>query len=257
MSDDAFAPPFRRAGASSAVVLALFVGLLVASLARLAVTGPGRKPLEAILTPLGLSLAAAGLATLLAALLGIPAGLYLARTRTPGAFLGLLLDIPLVLSPVAIGTALLLFLRDPPGLWLEQALGVTFRFPGVVLAQFTVVLALVVRTATAAFAQADLTWEKHAATYGATRWFILTRVTLPAAKPGLAAGLVLAFARALGEFGATVTVAGTIPGRTETLATGLYLALAAGELRLAAQLALVLVLVAVVVLAAIRRWERR
>ncbi|MCS7182768.1 MAG: ABC transporter permease subunit, partial [Thermoanaerobaculum sp.] len=159
--------------------------------------------------------------------------------------------------PVALGTALLLFLREPPGAWLEAAVGFTFRFPGVVLAQFTVVLALMVRTATAAFAHVPAEWEQHAFTYGAQPFFVLTRVTLPIAKPGLLAGLVLSFARALGEFGATVTVAGTIPGRTETLATGLYLALAAGELRLAAQLALLLVIAAALVLLLVRRWEGR
>lgn len=249
--------PFGLAAASSAAVLALFVLWLLAGLGRLALTGPGRQPAASVLLPLGLSLAAATSATALALLLGVPAGWWLARSRWAGrAWLGVLLDLPLVLSPVALGTALLLFLQFPPGSLLESWIGMTFRFPGVVLAQFTVVLALVVRTATAAFSQASSELEKHAITYGATRWFLLTRVTLPAARPGLLAAGVLAFGRALGEFGATVTVAGTIPGRTETLATGVYMALSAGELRLAAQLAVILVLAAASALALVRRWEK-
>jgi len=249
------ANPFGVAAASSALVLAAFVALLLANLGHLALTGPGRQPAAAVLTPLGLSLAAATLATGLAFLLGVPAAYFLARSSGKAAFLlGLVLDLPLVLSPIAIGTALLLFLHKPPGSLLEQLFGFTFRFAGVVLAQFTVVLSVVVRTATAAFSQTNPLWERHAALYGASRPFILRHVTLPAAKPGLLAALALAFGRALGEFGATVTLAGTIPGRTETLATGISMALASGELRLAAQLAWILVAAAAVVLLLLRRW---
>ncbi len=250
--------PFGLAGASSAVVLALFVALLLANLGLLAATGPGRQPAMAALLPLFLSLAAAALATFLAFALGVPAAYVLARRRAGWvAAAGWLLDLPLVLSPIAVGTALLLFLQRAPGSWMESLVGFTFRFPGVVLAQFTVVLALVVRTASAAFAHVDPLWERQASLYGASRFFILTRVTLPAARPGLQAALVLAFGRALGEFGATVTVAGTIPGRTETLATGVAMALASGELRLAAQLSLLLVATAGAVLLLLRRWEGR
>lgn len=250
--------PFGLASVSSACVLALFVALLLGNLGHLALTGPGRQPAGAVLTPLALSLGAAAAATGLALVLGVPAAYFLARTTHRAAsVLGLLLDLPLVLSPVAIGTALLLFLHRPPGALLEEWVGFTFRFPGVVLAQFTVVLAVVVRTATAAFAQANPAWERHAALYGATRRFILLRVTLPAAKPGLLAALALAFGRALGEFGATVTLAGTIPGRTETVATGIAMALASGELRLAARLSWVLVATAAIVLLLLRRWGER
>lgn len=249
--------PFGLAAATSAVALGLFVLLLLANLGLLAATGPGRKPPAALFSPLLLSVVAACLATLLAAALGIPAGYFLARSPRPWKVsLGLLLDLPLVLSPIVVGTAILLFLRQPPGSLLEKLVGFTFRFPGVVLAQFTVVFALIVRTSSAAFAQANPSWERHAALYGASRMFILTRVTLPTAKRGLLAGIAMAFGRALGEFGATVTVAGTIPGRTETMATGVAMALASGELRLAAQLALVLVVTAAILLLLLRRWDR-
>lgn len=251
------ASPFGLAAATSALALALFVLLLLGNLGFLAATGPGKQPPQALLSPLLLSLAAACLATLVALLLGVPAAYFLARSQSRWKVaLAWLLDLPLVLSPIAVGTALLLFLRHPPGSFLERSLGFTFRFSGVVLAQFTVVLALVVRTAAAAFAQTNPFWERHAALYGASRSFILTQVTLPAAKPGLLAAAALAFGRALGEFGATVTVAGTIPGRTETLTTGVAMALASGELRLAAELSLLLVLAASGVLLLLHRWER-
>lgn len=249
--------PFGLAAATSAVALGVFVVLLLGNLGYLAATGPGRQPLRALFSPLLLSVTAASLATLFAAALGVPAAYFLARSRHPWTLiLGLFLDLPLVLSPIVVGTAILLFLRQPPGSLLESLVGFTFRFPGVVLAQFTVVFALIVRTASAAFAQANPLWERHAALYGASRMFILTRVTLPTAKRGLLAALAMAFGRALGEFGATVTVAGTIPGRTETMATGVAMALASGELRMAAQLALVLVVTAGILLLFLRRWDR-
>ncbi len=244
--------------ATTVAVLTLFLLLLLVALARLAVTGPGERSLAPIAPLLVLSLAAAVSATGAALVLGVPAALWLARRRFPGRrLLTTLLDLPTMLSPVAVGTALLLFLRDPPGAWLDHAVGVTFAFAGVVLAQFTVVVALVVRTAEAAFTQVDPRLERLAALYGAGRARTFWRVTLPLARPGLLAAAVLAFARSLGEFGATVTVAGTIPGRTETLATGIYLALGSGDLALAARLALILALAAGAVLLAVRRLGER
>jgi molybdate transport system permease protein len=248
-------PPVAGALAATTVaVLAAFLLLLVVALARLAASGPGPRAAAAILPLLGLSLLAAATASFFALLLGVPAAFWLARSACRGRdALTTLLDLPTMLSPVAIGTALLLFLRDPPGAWLEHAVGVSFAFAGVVLAQFTVVVALVVRASEAAFAHVDARLERLAALYGASRARVFFRVTLPLARPGLVAAAVLAFARALGEFGATVTVAGTIPARTETVATGIFLALGAGDLALAARLALILVAVAGIVLLGVRR----
>jgi molybdate transport system permease protein len=254
------ATPRRSLGpitTSTVAVLGLFLVLLLLSLARLAVAGPGERTAAAIGSPLAVSLAAASIATVLALFLGVPAALWLARARFRGRdLLTTLLDLPTMLSPIAIGTALLLFLRDPPGAWLDGAFDLTFAFGGIVLAQFTVVTALVVRAAEAAFAGVDTRLESLAELFGASRTRVFWRVTLPLARPGLGAAAVLAFARALGEFGATVTVAGTIPGRTETLATGIFLALGAGELALAARLALILAAVAGSVLLVVRRLLR-
>jgi molybdate transport system permease protein len=235
------------------VVLALFLLLLLAALARLAVEGPERGGGARIAALLTTSLAAAALATCLALVIGIPSALWLARREFRGRrLLDTLVDLPTMLSPVAVGTALVLFLRDPPGAWLDRSFNVLFGFAGVVLAQFTIVVALVVRTAEAAFAAVDPRLEQLAELHGAPRRRVLWKVTLPLARPGLLAAAVLAFARALGEFGATATVAGTIPGRTETLATGVFVALESGELALAARLALILVAAAGTVLLLLR-----
>ncbi len=242
---------------STLLVLLVFFLLLIGGLGQLAATGPERGGSEQIGVLLAGSLAAAFVSTSLALLLGIPAALWLARHRFRGRELvTTFLDLPTMLSPVAVGTALVLFLRTPPGSWLDASFGVLFAFPGVILAQFTVVVALVIRTATAAFAGVDTRLERLAELHGASRHRIFTKVTLPLAAPGLLAAAVLAFARALGEFGATVTVAGMIPGRTETLSTGIFLALESGNLALAARLSLLLVLVAGVVLLLFQRLMR-
>ncbi len=242
-----------RLAATTVAVLVGYLALLLGALARLAATGPGGgggTPLPALLA---VSLGAALLATAAALVLGVPAALWLARAR-PGVrrALSTVLDVPTMLSPVAVGTAVLLLLREPPGAWADRALGIVFGFPGVVLAQFTVVVALVVRAAEAAFARVDPGLERLAALHGASRARVLRDVTLPMAAPGLLAAAVLAFARALGEFGATVTVAGTVPGRTETLASGIFLAIESGDLARAATLSLALVAVAAVALVAMR-----
>ncbi|RMF85139.1 MAG: ABC transporter permease subunit [Nitrospirae bacterium] len=245
-----------RPAATTAAALAAYLLLLLAGLGRLAAR-PAEEPV-AWAGLLGVSLAAAACATGLALLVGVPAALWLARTRLPGRrLLTTLLDLPTMLSPVAVGTAIVLALQLPPGRWAESGIGLLFAFPGVVAAQFTVVVALVVRAAEAAFAGVDPRLERLAELHGASRLRILWRVTLPLARPGLLAAAVLAFARALGEFGATVTVAGTLPGRTETLATGLYLALESGALAVAARLALVLAAVAAAVLLLLRALGER
>jgi len=237
--------------ATTAAALVAYLLLLLLGLARLAAQ-PAEAPLH-LLPLLGLSLAAALCATLLALAVGVPAALWLSRTHLPGRRLvTTLLDLPTMLSPVAVGTAIVLALRAPPGSWLEGGVGLLFAFPGVVAAQFTVVVALVVRASEAAFVGVDPRLERLAELHGASKRRILWRVTLPLARPGLLAAAVLAFARALGEFGATVTVAGTLPGRTETLATGLYIALESGHLAVAARLALLLVAVAAAVLLLLR-----
>jgi molybdate transport system permease protein len=170
------------------------------------------------------------LAALAATALAIPPAIaiawVLARGRFPGrALLETLVSLPLVVPPVATGLLLLYVFgrRGPLGAALATAgLDIVFTWRGVVLAMAIMGLPLVVRTARAAFEQVDVRYEQVAATLGARPLRVFFSISLPLAARGVIAGAVLGFARALGEFGATIMIAGNIPGRTRTLATAIY-----------------------------------
>jgi molybdate transport system permease protein len=169
-------------------------------------------------------------AALAATALAIPPAIaiawVLARGRFPGrALLETLVSLPLVVPPVATGLLLLYVFgrRGPLGAALASAgLEVVFTWRGVVLAMAIMGLPLIVRTARAAFEQVDVRYEHVAATLGARPLRVFFSISLPLAARGVIAGGVLGFARALGEFGATIMIAGNIPGRTRTLATAIY-----------------------------------
>ncbi|EEP69861.1 ABC molybdate transporter inner membrane subunit [Micromonospora sp. ATCC 39149] len=142
------------------------------------------------------------------------------------------------------------------GGWLDAAFGVTLPFTtaGVVLAEAFVAMPFLVIAVEGALRAADTRYEEAAATLGAGRWTTFTHVTLPLVAPGVAAGAVLCWARALGEFGATITFAGNFPGRTQTMPLAVYLALET-DLEAAIVLSLVLLAVSVAILAGLRdRW---
>ncbi|WP_345431689.1 ABC transporter permease [Actinoallomurus vinaceus] len=212
-----------------------------------------------ILEALRLSLVSATLATLFCLLVGVPLAWVLARVDFPGRRLvRALVTVPLVLPPVVGGVALLLALgrNGLAGRWLDRWFGVTLPFTtaGVVVAEAFVALPFLVISVEGAVRAADLRYEDAAATLGATRWTTFRRVTLPLIAPGVGAGAVLCWARALGEFGATITFAGNFPGRTQTMPLAVYLALE-NDPQAAIVLSLVLLAVSVIVLAGLRgRW---
>ncbi|HEY7486050.1 MAG TPA: ABC transporter permease [Streptosporangiaceae bacterium] len=212
-----------------------------------------------VLDALRLSLITATLATALCLVLGVPLAWLLARVEFPGRrVVRALVTVPLVLPPVVGGVALLLVLgrRGIVGQWLDQAFGFSLPFTtaGVVVAETFVAMPFLVISVEGALRAADLRFEEAAATLGATRWTVFRRVTLPLVVPGVAAGATLSWARALGEFGATITFAGNFPGRTQTMPLGVYLALETDP-EAAIVLSLVLLAVSVVVLASLRdRW---
>ncbi len=191
--------------------------------------------------------------------LGVPLAWVLARAEFPGRRLvRALVTVPLVLPPVVGGVALLLVFgrRGLIGSWLNDTFGVSLPFTtaGVVVAEAFVAMPFLVISVEGALRGADARYEEAAATLGASRWTAFRRVTLPLIAPGVAAGAVLCWARALGEFGATITFAGNFPGRTQTMPLAVYLALEQ-DLDAAIVLSLLLLLVSVTILAALRdKW---
>ncbi|MFE0462161.1 molybdate ABC transporter permease subunit [Kitasatospora sp. NPDC058965] len=258
----------RRASRTPPVALLLpaLLGLLflVLPLVGLLVRAPwGELPEqlsgEEVWEALRLSLVCATSATAVSLVLGVPLAWLLARTRFPGQRLvRALVTLPLVLPPVVGGVALLLVLgrNGIVGRWLDSAFGLTLPFttPGVVLAETFVAMPFLVISVEGALRAADPRYEEAAATLGASRLTAFRRVTLPLVAPGVAAGAVLAWARALGEFGATITFAGNFPGRTQTMPLAVYLAME-NDPAAAIALSLVLLAVSVAVLAGLRgRW---
>lgn len=217
---------------------------------------------ESVLEALVLSMVTATLATAVCLVLGVPLAALLARAaawRTlPRRLLRAAVTVPLVLPPVVGGIALLLLLgrRGLVGGLLDEWFGVTVPFTtgAVVLAQVFVALPFLVFAVEGALRSADRRTELAAATLGASRWQVFRHVTLPLVAPGVAAGAVLCFTRALGEFGATITFAGSLPGVTRTLPIASYLAMQTDPDE-AVALALLLLAVSVVVLLTLRdRW---
>ena len=186
------------------------------------------------LDALALSVRVAVLATLLNAVVGIPLAWTLARRRFRGrGAVDLLVTLPLVLPPTVTGYYLIVLLgrRGWLGAPLYAATGwtVAFTWYAAVIAATLMALPLLVRTARAAIESVDRDLEKAALTLGRSEWRVALEVTLPLARNGILAGLVLAFARALGEFGATLMLAGNIPGRTQTVPLAIYTAVQTGE----------------------------
>jgi molybdate transport system permease protein len=244
--------------AALALICALF---LFAPLLALVARAPWRGLLEELGRPeirqaLALSLRTSLMATALTLLFGVPLAWVLARCAFPGrAFVRALALLPLVLPPVVGGVALLLVLGrlGVVGSLLESAFDVRlFGTPaGVIVAETFVALPFLVLTVEAALRAMDTRYEEAAATLGAGRWMVFWRVTMPAVVPALGAGTVLAWARALGEFGATITFAGNAPGATQTVPLAVFVELQRG-LDGAIALSLVLVAVSLAIIVAMR-----
>jgi molybdate transport system permease protein len=210
---------------------------------------------------LRLSLWTSTAATAVSLVIGVPLAWVLARTDFPGIrLLRALVTLPLVLPPVVGGVALLLAFgrRGFVGRYLDEWFGITVPFSpaAVVMAETFVAMPFLIVTVEGALRSADLGFEEAAATLGASKMTVFRRITVPLVAPSLGAGAVLCWARALGEFGATITFAGSFPGRTETMPIAVYYALETDP-EAAIVLSLVLLLVSVIVLVTLRdRWLR-
>jgi molybdate transport system permease protein len=246
---------------------AIGVAFLVLPLVGLLVRAPWRSAPSLlrrgdVTTALRLSLETATISTVFALVLGVPIAWLLARTRFPArSLLRALCTLPLVLPPVAGGIALLLAYgrRGVVGEWLLRAFGVSLPFTtaGVVVAETFVAMPFLIVAVEGSLRGLDARYDAAAASLGASRSFTFRHVTLPLVAPGIAAGAVLCWARALGEFGATITFAGSYPGTTQTMPLQVYLTLQ-DDPQAAIVLSLLLLAVSIAVLVGLRdRWWSR
>ncbi len=247
-----------------AVLAAIGAAFFVVPLAGLLVKTPWNDAARALTSAdtveaLKLSLVASLSATAVALVFGVPLAWVYARVDFPGrGLLRALTTLPMVLPPVVGGIALLLAFgrRGLFGSWLDSTFGITFPFTtaAVVMAETFVAMPFLILTVEAGLRSMDRRYEDAARTLGASRWMVFSRITMPLIAPSLFAGAVLCWARALGEFGATITFAGNFPGVTQTMPLAVYLLLETNP-ESSFILSLVLLAVSLAVLVGLRhRW---
>lgn len=213
-------------------------------------------------TPLYLSLKIAGISTCIVFITGVFLARLLARRDFTGkSVIESLILLPLVLPPTVVGFGLLLLFgkNGPLGAWLNDWFGiqVVFSWIGAVVASTVVAFPLMYQSATASFSSIDRKFEQVARTMGASEWRVFWTVTFPLAWPGLLAGLVLSFARALGEFGATLMLAGNIPGKTDTIPIAIYFAVEAGQMEKATFWVIIIVALGFSTIMWLNWWTKR
>jgi molybdate transport system permease protein len=247
---------FRAATVSVLALLALFFVVVIISLLtytdwhNIGATLVSSETLFAI----KLSLITATISTILAIVIAIPVAYAISKNNFFGKNLvDSLLDLPIVVSPIALGAALLVFFNTPLGTAINNnVIRFVFSVPGIVLAQFTIISALAIRLLKSTFDGIDMRYEQVARTLGCSQPEAFLRVVLPLARNGIIASMILTWARATGEFGATVTLAGATPMRTETLPISIYLSLASANTGQAVALILILVVLSLAALLLIR-----
>jgi molybdate transport system permease protein len=248
---------FKAATISALAVLAVFFVGILASLLAYTRWGTFVQALlsKEILFAIRLSVMTATIAAVISIMVAVPVAYAISRAKFPGKdIVDSLLDLPIVISPVALGAALLVFFSTPVGDAINNnVVRFVFAVPGIVLAQITVISALAIRLLKSTFDSIDPRYEHVARTLGCSKPEAFFRVTLPLAKDGLIAAVILTWARAVGEFGATVTLAGATAMKTETLPTAIFLSLASADVEKAIAVIFVLVIIAVVALLVIRR----
>jgi len=248
---------FRAATISALVLLAVFfLGIVISMLTYTDwdtfITALFSRE---ILSAIRLSLTTATIAAVISLLIAVPVAYTISRSRFPGKdIVDSLLDLPIVISPVALGAALLVFFNTPLGSAINNnVIRFVFSVPGIVLAQITVISALAVRLLKSTFDGIDPRYAQVARTLGCSQPEAFFRVTLPLARDGLIASAILTWARAIGEFGATVMLAGATAMKTETLPTAIFLSLASADIEKAIAVIFVLVILAVAALLVIRK----
>jgi molybdate transport system permease protein len=212
-----------------------------------------------ILFAIRLTLCTATVATIISMVFAIPAAYAISQASFPGKdVVDTILDLPIVISPIALGAALLVFFNTSFGRAIEgNLLRFVFEIPGIVLAQFTIINALAVRLLKTTFDGINPRYERVGRTLGYSKTKVFFKVTLPLARNGLIAAAVLTWARAVGEFGATVTVAGAMKMKTETLPVAIFLNLAQADVDKAIAVVFVLIAIAAIALIALRQFTGR
>ena len=248
---------FRVATISALALLAIFfLGIIVSMLAYTHWdTFISALFSKEILFAIRLSVTTATVAATISILIAVPVAYAISRANFPGKnIVDSLLDLPIVISPVALGAALLVFFNTPVGAAINNhVIKFVFTVPGIILAQIRVISALAVRLLKSTFDSIDPRYEQVARTLGCSKPEAFLRVTLPLARDGLIASGILTWARAIGEFGATVMLAGATAMKTETLPTAIFLSLASADVEKAIAVIFVLIVIAIAALLVIRK----
>lgn len=236
---------FRHTMMGAAAGLCLFYALLLLALFYFF---RGERFWDALTHPstlfsIRLSLGAATAATFFALLIGLPAAYALSRFEFPGKRIAdTFLEIPMIMSPIALGASLLVFFNTPLGEIIQnRGFFFVFEVPGIVLAQFATIAGLTTRLIKASLDEISPRYEAVARSLGSPPWQAFRQITLPLAWKGILAAVILSWSKALGEFGATVTLAGAMPGKTETMPVAIFTALASADIEKTIVLILMLV----------------
>ncbi|MGS0765858.1 molybdate ABC transporter permease subunit [Syntrophomonas curvata] len=212
------------------------------------------------LNPLWISLKTALLATAITFILGIAAARWMAGRDFGGkSLLDGIFILPLVLPPTVVGFILLyIFGRNAilGALFFELGRPIVFSWSATVISAVVVAFPLMYQTARGAFEQIDANIEDAARTLGASEWTVFWHITIPLAWPGIAAGTILAFARSLGEFGATLMLAGNIPGKTQTIPIAIYFLVQAGKSEQAITWVLIILIISLASIVALNYWRK-
>ena len=239
------------------IALAAFLLILIASaIVELGRTGFAKPTnVSEIAFAIKLSLFTATLAAVMALAVSIPVAYFLSRYNFFGkSVLDTLLDLPIVLSPIALGALLLIFFNTPLGKAIENQFGpFVFEVKGIILAQFCVIVDLSIRLLKTTFEGIDVEYENLARTLGYNRLQVFGRVVLPLARKGVLASFLLVWGRAVGEFGATVTLAGATTFKTETIPVAIALSFESADITNALVFILILIGVSMAVLFAVRK----
>jgi molybdate transport system permease protein len=209
---------------------------------------------ERTLFSIRLSVVAATISTLLSVLIAIPSAFALSRYDFPGRkAVDTILELPMIVSPAALGAMLLIFFNNPVGLWIQDnAAQFVFTFYGIVLAQFVTICGVSTRLIKAAMDEIPVRYEAVARTLGASPAKAFLTITLPLSRRGIYAACILSWAKALGEFGATITIAGSMAMKTETLPIAIFMRLSSAEIEGTVVLILILVSIGLSILYLVR-----